>query len=339
MTTQASLPVHVVPAFVWPLALLAIAAALPAFASGFVVFQATQVLIYALAILGLNLLVGFSGQLSLGHGAFFAIGAYTAAVLMGQFDLAYGWALPAAGFVAFAFGFLFGLPALRLEGVYLAMATFSLAVATPQVLKLSVLTPWTGGSPGIGATKPSAPLGLPLSDDQWLYCVTLVAGCLLYWVARSLVSSRSGLAMLAVKENPLAAQAMGVNIALYKTLAFGMSAAFNGVAGALSAMAVQYISPDSFTFYLSAYILVGLVVGGVGWLPGALFGGLFVLLVPNVAEGISKGLSGAVYGVILIALIFLLPAGASTFRDQFLNRFGRTSGRIKSPPQGARHEH
>lgn len=306
-----------------PVGIVLAGMALPAIANGFVLFQATQVMVFAVAILGLNLLVGFSGQLSLGHGAFFAIGAYVAAILMGQYNVPYGLALPAAGVVAFVFGLLFGLPALRLEGVYLALATFSLAIATPQILKLSVLTPLTGGSPGIAVSKSQAPLGLPLSDDQWLYYIALCVTGGLYLVARNLVSSRSGLAMLAVKEDPVAAKAMGVDLSVYKTLAFGTSAAFNGIAGALSAMAVQYISPDSFTFYLSASILVGLVVGGVGWLPGAFFGALFVLLVPNVAEGLSKGLSGAVYGAMLIALIFFLPSGASTFRSASLLRTWR----------------
>ena len=323
MTKPASQTRVAGPGIAWSVGLLVVALLLPALVSGFLVFQATQVMIYAIAILGLSLLVGFSGQLSLGHGAFFAIGAYTAAILMGRYDLPYVLALPAAGLVAFAFGFLFGLPALRLDGVYLAMATFSLAVAMPQVLKLSVLTPWTGGSQGIAVTKPRAPQGWSLTEDQWLYYVTLATALLLYLVARNVINSRSGLAMLAVKENPVAAKAMGVDVSAYKTLAFGMSAAFNGIAGALSAMAIQYISPDSFTFYLSASILVGLVVGGVGWLPGALFGALFVLLVPNVAESVSKGLSGAVYGAFVIALIFFLPSGVSTFRDRLVDRVRR----------------
>ena len=306
--------------------ILVMAVAIPAFAKGFLLFQATQVMIFAIAIMGLNILVGFSGQLSLGHGAFYAVGAYSAAILMGQYDLHYGFALLAAGVITFLFGFMFGLPALRLEGHYLAMATFSLAVAMPQVIKLSVLEAWTGGSQGIAVNKPQAPFGSSLSEDQWLYYITLTTTCILYLLARNLIKSRTGLALLAVKENPVAAKAMGVNISVYKTLAFGVSAAFNGVAGALSAMAVQYIAPESFTFYLSAAILVGLVVGGVGWLPGAFLGAIVVLLVPNVAETVSKGLSGAIYGVFLIALIFFLPSGASTFRDFIFHRFQRKSG-------------
>ena len=307
------------------MAMLVLAAVLPVFAKGFVLFQATQIMIFAIAILGLNLLVGFSGQLSLGHGAFFAVGAYAAAILMAQFELHYVLAIVAAGIITFVFGFLFGLPALRLEGVYLAMATFSLAVAMPQVIKLSVLEHWTGGSQGIAIDKPQAPFGLSINEDQWLYLITLTATSVLYLVAKNITSSRTGLALLAVKENPLAARAMGVNESVYKTLAFGLSAGFNGVAGSLSAMAVQYIAPESFTFYLSAAILVGLVVGGVGWLPGAFFGALFVLLVPNLAESVSKGLSGAVYGGFLIALIFFMPSGLSTCRRFIFDRLQRKS--------------
>lgn len=326
MKNQMNRPRHPVQWIAPLVGVLAVAIALPVFAKGFLLFQATQIMIFAVAIMGLNLLVGFSGQLSLGHGAFYAIGAYTAAILMGQYDLHYALAIPAAGVIAFLFGFLFGLPALRLEGHYLAMATFSLAVAMPQVIKLSVLEAWTGGSQGIAVNKPQAPFGSSLNEDQWLYYITLITTCLLYLVARNLIKSRTGLALLAVKESPVAAKAMGVNVSVYKTLAFGMSAAFNGIAGALSAMAVQYIAPESFTFYLSAAILVGLVVGGVGWLPGAFFGAIFVLFVPNVAETVSKGLSGAIYGVFLIALIFFLPSGASTFRDFIFHRFQRKSG-------------
>ena len=307
------------------MALIALAALLPVFAKGFVLFQATQIMIFAIAILGLNLLVGFSGQLSLGHGAFFAVGAYAAAILMAQFELHYSLAIVAAGIITFVFGFLFGLPALRLEGVYLAMATFSLAVAMPQVIKLSILEHWTGGSQGIAIDKPQAPFGLSINEDQWLYLITLIATSVLYLVAKNITSSRTGLALLAVKENPVAARAMGVNESVYKTLAFGVSAGFNGIAGSLSAMAVQYIAPESFTFYLSAAILVGLVVGGVGWLPGAFFGALFVLLVPNLAESVSKGLSGAVYGIFLIALIFFMPSGLSTFRNFISYRLQRKS--------------
>ncbi|MFI5012771.1 MAG: branched-chain amino acid ABC transporter permease [Hyphomicrobiales bacterium] len=294
-----------------PLAALAVAFALPLIAQSFLIFQLTLVLVYAIAIIGLNLLTGFNGQFSLGHSAFYALGAYVAAILMEKADIPYAMTLPAAGIACFVFGFLFGLPALRLEGVYLALATFALAVATPQILKLSPLEYWTGGVQGIVIDKPDAPFGLPLSQDQWLYYFTLAVTVVMTVLARNLIASRTGRAMMAIRDNPIAARSMGINTALYKSLTFGVSALYTGIAGALGAIVVQFVAPDSFTFFLSITLLVGLVVGGVGWLPGAFFGGAFVLFVPNLAESFSKGLSGAVYGVMIIVLIYVLPTGAA----------------------------
>ena len=154
-------------------ALLAAALIVPFLVRNFLLFQLTMVMVYAIAILGLNLLTGFNGQFSLGHSAFFAIGAYTAAIMMEVGGLPYGLTLPAAAAVCFVAGFLFGLPALRLEGLYLALATYGFALAMPQILKLSPFEPWTGGVQGLVVIKPDAPFGLPLSQDQWLYYLTL----------------------------------------------------------------------------------------------------------------------------------------------------------------------
>lgn len=294
-------------------ALLVLALAIPAFTKNFVVFQLTQTMVYAIAIVGLNLLTGFNGQFSLGHSAFYAVGAYTAAILMEHAGMGYVWTLPIAGVICFILGFLFGLPALRLEGVYLALATFALAAATPQILKLSPLEHWTGGVQGIVITKPDAPFGLPLNQDQWLYYFTLIVGVILYIAAANLVKSRTGRALMAIRDNPIAARSMGINTSLYKASAFGLSALYTGIAGALGAIIVQFVAPDSFTLTLSIGFLVGLVVGGVGWLPGALFGGAFLLFVPNISENISKGLSGAVYGLLLIAIIYVMPSGLAGF--------------------------
>lgn len=302
------------------------AMAIPLFAKDFLVFQLTLLLIYAIAIIGLNVLVGLNGQLSLGHGAFYALGAYAVAILVDRYALPYGAAIAAATAITFVVGFAFGLPALRLDGIYLALATFTLAIALPQILKLSVLGDWTGGVQGISLMKPEAPMALPLSADQWLYYLVLFVTCLVYWLASNLVGSRTGRAFLAIKDNAVAARSMGVNVPLYKTFAFSVSAAFTGTAGALSAIVVQYVSPDSFSFFLSVSLLVGLVVGGVGSLPGAFLGAAFILFVPNLAEGVSKGLSGAVYGALLIALIVLRPDSTSGFKglmDRFRKRIGR----------------
>src|SRR5437763_10592445 len=159
---------------------LLIAVLLPFGVKNFLIFQLTLAMIYAIAILGLNLLTGFNGQFSLGHSAFYAIGAYTAAIMMDGFDINYVWTLPAAAIVCFVFGFLFGLPALRLEGVYLALATFALAIAIPQVLKSTLVEHWTGGVQGISIIKPDAPFGLPLTSDQWLYLLTVVVAIVMY---------------------------------------------------------------------------------------------------------------------------------------------------------------
>ncbi len=292
------------------LVMLALLLIVPLFVKNFIVFQMTMWLIYALAIMALNILTGGSGQFSLGQSAFYAVGAYTAGILMEHMGVNYVLTLPVAGLICFAFGFLFGFPALRLSGVYLALATFALAVAMPQLLKLGVFEHWTGGVQGLVITKPDAPFGLPISQDIWLYYFTLAVSLLLYIGSVNLLNSRSGRAMMAIRDNQIAASAMGVDLSLYKTLAFGISAAITGVAGALGAIAVQFVAPDGYTFQLAIAIFLGMVVGGVGWLPGSLAGSAFIVFIPNIAEEFSKGLSGAIFGVFLIAIIFLLPHGA-----------------------------
>jgi branched-chain amino acid transport system permease protein len=227
------------------IAAIGLALLLPLLLKNFAIFQLTQVMIYAIAILGLNLLTGFNGQFSLGHSAFYALGAYTAAILMDRFGVPYALTLPAAGLVCLAAGFLFGLPAVRLEGIYLALATFALAVATPQLLKLSLVSSWTGGVQGIVLDKPDAPFGLPLGQDQWLYYVTLAVLVLLFLAAARLVSSRSGRAFMAIRDNPLAARAMGIDITLMKASAFGVSAFYTGASRARSAPSSCSSSPPT----------------------------------------------------------------------------------------------
>jgi branched-chain amino acid transport system permease protein len=296
---------------------------IPLFVRSFVAFQLTQAMIYALAILGLNLLTGYNGQFSLGHSAFYGIGAYTAAILMNRWQVPYYATLPAAAAVCFAVGFLFGLPALRLQGLYLALASFALAIAMPQILKFGPLEPLTGGVQGLVIDKPDPPFGLPIDPDRWLYFFTFAVLVVMFAGAWSLVNSRSGRAVMAIRDNPIAAATMGINTALYKTLTFGVSALYTGIAGALGAIVVQFVAPDSFSFLLSISFLVGLVIGGVGSIPGCLFGGLFMLYVPNIAESVSTGLAGVVYGVILLIVIFVMPAGAAGFARLAAARLGR----------------
>ncbi|MET0967935.1 MAG: branched-chain amino acid ABC transporter permease [Tardiphaga sp.] len=297
------------------LIILALLVVTPLFVKNFIIFQMTMWLIYAIAVLALNILTGASGQFSLGQSAFYALGAYTSAILMEHGDINYALTLPVAGVICFVAGFLFGLPALRLSGVYLALATFALATAMPQLLKLGVFEHWTGGVQGLVVTKPDAPeilatLGLKVSQDMWLYYFTLAVSILIYILSVNLLKSRSGRAMMAIRDNEIAASAMGVDVSLYKTLAFGVSAGITGIAGGLGAIAVQFVAPDGYTIQLAVALFLGMVVGGVGWLPGSLAGAAFIVFVPNIAESVSKGLSGAVFGVILILIIFLLPHGS-----------------------------
>ena len=292
------------------LVVLAALLVVPLLVKNFIIFQMTMLLIYGLAVLALNILTGGSGQFSLGQSAFYAIGAYTTAVMMEQFNINYVLCLPVAGVVCFGVGFLFGKPALRLSGVYLALATFALAVAMPQLLKLNFLEHWTGGVQGLVVTKPDAPFGLKVSQDMWLYYFTLAITIAIYVLSVNLLRSRSGRAFMAIRDNEIAASSMGVDVALYKTLAFGVSAGITGVAGGLGAIAVQFVAPDSYTITLAISLFLGMVVGGVGWLPGSFVGAAFIIFVPNMAESISKGLSGAVFGVLLFLVIFLVPHGA-----------------------------
>ncbi len=302
------------------LVVLALLILVPLFVKNFIIFQMTMLLVYGVAVLALNILTGGSGQFSLGQSAFYAVGAYSSAILMEHAGMNYALTLPISGVICFLFGFLFGQPALRLSGVYLALATFALATAMPQLLKLGYFEPWTGGVQGLVVTKPDAPdmvqgaLALlhlkKMSQDMWLYYFTLVIAIAIYMFSVNLLRSRSGRAFMAIRDNEIAACAMGVDVALYKTLAFGVSAAITGIAGGLGAIAVQFVAPDSYTITLAISLFLGMVVGGVGWLPGSIVGSAFIIFVPNIAEGISKGLSGAVFGVILFLVIFLVPHGA-----------------------------
>jgi branched-chain amino acid transport system permease protein len=311
-----------------------VAVALPFVLSDYRMFQLTQVLIYAIAILGLNMLTGRCGQISLGHGAFFALGAYTAAILMDQAGVAYYLTLPVAFVVCLVTGFLFGFPAGRLRGHYLALATFALAVAVPQILKYDPLEPLTGGVQGIFVFKPEAPFGLPLSADQWLYLFTLAVAAVMFALAHNLLRGRSGRAMAAIRTHHIAAEAMGVDTAFHKSLTFGVSAAYTGLAGALGAIAVEFVGPDSFGFFESIRLVIGMVVGGLGSIWGSVVGGLFIVFVPNLAESISQAAPWAIYGVFMIAM---MPKGVAGFVTMAAAWAARRWGTPSPAGAGARH--
>jgi branched-chain amino acid transport system permease protein len=313
-----------VPTWVWIgvgiAALLPIVGGKTGLISNFTFLQLSLMIVYAIAVLGLILLTGFNGQISLGHGAFFAVGAYTAAILMDQADWPYWSTLPMAMLMCFAVGYLFGLPALRLEGHYLALATFALAIAVPQMLKYRHLEPFTHGVQGINLIKPDAPFGLPFSADQWMYYVVLACAVAMFWMARNLLDSRSGRAIMAIRDQPLAADTMGINTARYKAITFGLSALCTGLAGALHAIIFEFVSPDSFRFELSIALLVGAVVGGIASLPGAILGGVFVQVIEKYADALTRKITASVhlpielepwtiYGIVLIALMYFMPTG------------------------------
>jgi branched-chain amino acid transport system permease protein len=244
---------------------------------------------------------------------------------MASYDVPYWATLPVAAVVCAGAGFLIGLPALRLGGLYLALTTFALAVAMPQILKHKAIEDWTGGVQGLVIDKPDAPFGLPLTGDQWLYLFTLAVGAVMYLLAWNLLRGRIGRGMRAIRDQPTAAEAMGINLAMFKTRTFAVSAMFTGVAGSLGAIAIQFVAPDSFGVFVSIHLFVGLVVGGVASIAGTIFGAMFIEFIPNLAGEVSKAAPDAIYGLILIAVMFLAPAGAAGFLGGLVRRLFRRS--------------
>lgn len=309
----------------WLAALLAIALVSPFLVSGYHVFQLTQIAVYAIALLGLNLLTGFSGQISLGNGAFYAVGGYVSVIAMTKAGVPYWATPPVAGAVCFAVGYLFGRSATRLEGLYLALATFALATAAPQILKLDALERWTGGNQGIVVSKPASPLADQINDDQWLYLYCLAVAIVLFVLAWNVVRGRTGRALVALRDHPIAAATMGIDVAAYKSVAFGMSAMYTGVAGALGVLTTGFISPDSFPILVSIQFLVGGVVGGIASIFGTLFGAAFIELVPDLAKKASDAAPAAVYGVLLIVCMMVMPGGMAGLVSSVRARLARST--------------
>jgi branched-chain amino acid transport system permease protein len=335
-------------------AFIGFVAVLPIFVNDFKAQQYAYVAIYLIALLGLNILTGYTGQISLGHGAFMAIGGYTTAILMvgnEQFGGPIGgglkdvWTLPFAALVAGLVGLAFGLPALRLSGLYLALATFAIAVAMPSFVKR--FEEISGGGSGInlfgapeltGSITNVEILGQSLSFNDWLYYLSWSVALIAFGVAWLILRGRTGRAFRAVRDSETAAVSSGVSLARYKTLAFGISAAFAGLAGGLYAIANTFVNPDTFPIALSIYLLVGVVVGGLGGLSGLVAGAIFVYFIPFWAQGqdlgsvlpdavieetTKPGGGQIVYGVILILLMFVLPTGVGGLFRRVGLRFGR----------------
>lgn len=300
------------PVILW--VILGIGVVFPLLFDGFTIYQFTLVGAYAIAILGLNILTGYSGQFSIGHSAFFAIGAYTTAIIGERFAISIYLTIPLAGVVTFICGVLFGFPALRLGFVALALATYSLAIVFPQLLKSSYLEEWTGGVQGIYLDRPGPPEWASLTEDQWWYYVTLIIVIIMFWFARNLVKGRSGRIMKAIRDNPIAAASMGINVSLHKVLVFGISGLYMGIGGSIAALLTDFVAPDTFSLSFAIELLTGSVVGGITSVYGALFGGLFIYFMNHYIDYFY------IYGIILILAVWLFPSGVSGLISKKVDR-------------------
>jgi branched-chain amino acid transport system permease protein len=300
----------------WYLLLMAACLAAPLMMGTYWVSLLILIGINIIVALGLNLVTGYTGQVSLGHAAFFAVGAYTSAVLTGKFGISFWLALPAAGVVGALFGIIIGLPALRLKGLYLAIATMGFGFIVEEII-----VQWEGVTNGVNgvATKRPSFLTLSLASDQSYYYLILVIAFLAILVLKNLLRTGSGRAFLAIRDSETAAESVGINLAVYKTAAFCISAFYTGIAGALFAHFMRFIGPENFTIMDSISFLVMILVGGLGSVHGSVFGAVFITFLP---EGISlskdylpafigqqAGLQAAVYGLILLLFIRFEPLG------------------------------
>jgi branched-chain amino acid transport system permease protein len=294
----------------WLISAVALAVALlaPLFLlDRFNTLQFAYVWAFAIALIGLNVLTGYSGQISLGNGAFMAIGAYTTAILYYKLKVPYGWTILPAGLVAGLGGYLFGFPSLKLSGLYLALATFALALSASPVIKN--FDGLTNGHEGIVLPPALDPFGFGLTNEQWLYYLALIIAILLFLFARAMLGGATGRALRAIRDSETAAAASGISVAQFKTMAFGVSAFYAGIAGSLYAIITAFVSPDSFDLPLSLSLLVGMVVGGLGTLAGPVLGAAFVVWLPIYAQQIIHNRPDVAYGAILILLMFVLPQG------------------------------
>jgi branched-chain amino acid transport system permease protein len=288
---------------------VALLCVLPFAVSDYNQLELGKVGMYFCAILGLAVLTGYSGQISLGHGAFMAIGAYTTAILAGHHHWNELATIPVAGLVAGAVGFLFGLPALRLYGAYLSLATFGLAVSIPAIAKK--FDHFTGGSSGIL---------LPFRTGAWFYRLSWTCAVILLAVAWLVLRGRPGRSLRAIRDSHVAAVAMGVNASLYKTGAFAFSAFYAGVAGSLLGIVSGFVNPDSFPISLSLVLLVGFVIAGIGSIlgivVGVVVGAVFTQYIDSFTQHHLAFLSKQagpdfVRGLVLIVLMLVMPTGVA----------------------------
>lgn len=279
----------------------------PVLFPSFLVYQFSLTLTYAIAILGLNLLMGFNGQISVAHGVFFAVGGYTTAIFMTRYGMNYLATLPFAAATSALLGFAVGVPALRWQGLPLAFITFGLAVLVPPVaLKLE---PITKGATGISLTKPAPPDWFPGNQDVFIYllCLAGVAVCVL--IAWRLTTGDTGRSLRAARDNPLIAESLGVNLAKVRIMAFTTSAGFAGFGGGLFAIVNAYVSPESFQMTKSFDFLVGSIVGGITSISGAFIGALFIVFLPDWSADMNIALSGVIYGGVMVVMMLVARDG------------------------------
>jgi branched-chain amino acid transport system permease protein len=280
---------------------------LPTYYQSYRVQQFNEVIFLSIAVLGLGLLTGFNGQISLGHGAFFGIGAYTTAILVTDHGWSYLATFPVGALIAFVLGALVGVPALRIKGLYLALTT--LAFATTFTLVIKRYSSITGGTQGKVVPRFQVPSWSNLERDQFTYYLFLIIAVVLFVLARNLVKSRVGRALIAVRDNEVAAEVVGVNLAAYKVMTFGLSAALAGIAGSMSVIHNPFVDANSFTINKSIEFLAALVIGGAATIFGPIIGAAFVVFVPEYSKDINPALSQVVYGGLLIVLMLVLPGG------------------------------
>jgi branched-chain amino acid transport system permease protein len=301
--------------FFWYLALVVGCLLVPEVLDDYVLSQLTFICMYSVATVGLMLLTGYTGQISMGHAAFFAIGAYTSAILTGH-GIPFLLALPAAGIPAAIVGIVIGLPALRLSGLYLAIATMAFSFIVEEVLAR-----WEGLTHGnMGMIVEPAAIGpLTFTTETRYYYLTLVVLILTIFAARNILRSPAGRAMIAIRDSEVASQAMGISLAKFKTMAFAISAFFTGIAGALYAHKISFINPESFTILLSIEFLAMIIIGGLGSIHGAVYGAAFVIFLPQLIL-VTKdympaylagqtGLESFLYGIMIMLFILFEPLG------------------------------
>jgi branched-chain amino acid transport system permease protein len=288
-------------------ALIAIAYWLPTYFEAFRVRQLSNVLCFSMAVLGLALLTGFNGQISVGHGAFFGVGAYTTAILVADHGWGHLTTLPAAAAISFVVGLVVGLPALRIKGLYLALVTLALATIFPLLIQR--FSDLTGGTQGKAVPRIEVPESLGLAEDQFIFYIQLVVLVVLVLLVRNLISSRVGRGLIAVRDNDIAAEVVGVNVAAYRVLTFGVSAMLAGIGGSLWVYQNPFVDSGSFTVTRSIQFLAAMVIGGATSIFGPIIGALFIEFVPEYASDVDAQLSNVIYGGLLIGLMLVLPGG------------------------------